>query len=382
MDFLFISGSSIPTKCGVGKFAHKIIELLISENYTCCLIANENQKLSTNSPIKKNYEILKIDLSLKNLLKILRKIRQIQPRVINIQYNSLDLSRSPFTIFLAILIKLFFRKIRLQVMLHEFSSYTILGKIKYSLSTLVANKVFFSDKCQMNSAVNFTFGLIKNKSSILPLGSNINYVKTDYEPYFAKSGDELRIAFHGLIQPKNGIEYLLQSLLKLKRKGTKVHLDILGDFKLLMDYGNLQDEIKVYQNKWLSFLNQNLVDNVTIHGDLEPESENFRNILAKNEVTIIPDINGLTIRRSSFWNVFMQSNNIMFASYDPKYSDDIFSNFITFDPKNANSISEAISKYLHSPLIDKKIQLQKQEKVREVMSHQNLKKLQLNELLS
>jgi glycosyltransferase involved in cell wall biosynthesis len=374
MNFLFISGSSIPTKCGVGKFTDKLINLLISDGLSVGLLANENQKISLPNTSKHlSYNVKYIDLKLSNLAIIIKHIKNIKPDKINIQYNSIELGRSAFTIFLAIIIKLLFPKIQLQVMLHEFSNYTLLGKTKYIIAALVADKVFFSDRRQMESAISFSRKLIKNKSHILPLGANVYFTNNNSEPKLSNPNEKLHIAFHGFIQPKNGIEYLLLALDELQKTNSNFILHILGDFKLIINYDNLNEEIIQYQKKWLSFINSKLADNVIIHGDIDPSSPEFKKVLSDTEIAIIPDVDGLTIRRSSFWNIFMQSQNIMFASFNQKTSDAIFSNFMTYLPKDQNNLKDKILEYQSLTKAEKYEIWKKQSIVRKEMSMETLK---------
>ncbi|MEM1312721.1 MAG: hypothetical protein AAGF07_04635 [Patescibacteria group bacterium] len=374
-NILFISGSSGPTKCGVGKFTHKLINISLSNGHQVQLIANKHQRLQKLNERKDlDYKVNYVDLKFRNVFQILRLIKKSDPEVVNIQYNSLELGRSPFTVFLALIINFRFPKMQLQVMLHEFSNYTTLGKIKYSMAALVADKVFFSDRKQLESALNFTYKLISKKSSILFLGVVIDTYPLRTKPLLSSSDETLHIAFHGFVQPKNGIEYLLQALDLLKTSRINYHLHVLGDFKLLMDYGNLKEGIETYQTTWLKFLTSRLNHKVTIYGDIDPVSDEFKSVLSKTEIAIIPDIDGMTIRRTSFWNMFLSSQNIMFSSYDQDSSDSIFKNFITFEPKNIQSIVDKISSYQSLGLAKKEQIWKKQQIVKGLVDLQVLQK--------
>lgn len=366
MKLLFICGSSVPTLCGVGKYTDKIANLLVKNNHEVVLIGNKNQKLGKKDGAEVSYNLIKIDILFKNLFKIFQIIKNERPDVINIQYNSLEFGRSAFPSILSVLLKIRFPKIHLQVNIHEFSSYTLLGKIRHIIPTIFADKVFFSDRKQLESALLFSRNFIKNKSCIMSLGSVVKYILPDYKPFFS-DGKELHIAFHGLIQLKNGIEYLLKSLVSLNKQNIRFKLHILGAFQLLADYGNLNIEIDNYQKDWLEFIKINLADDVIIYGDVPPDSDLFREVLQKTEICVVPDNEGMTIRRSSFWNVFMQSQNIMFASFDEYSSDLIFKEFITFKPKNDKSLAQEIVLYSKLTSKEKMSIWEKQEKVKAIM---------------
>jgi glycosyltransferase involved in cell wall biosynthesis len=281
-------------------------------------------------------------------LKILAYIKSCSPHTIHIHYNSTEFGRSLFPSFLAWFVKIRFPSVHLQVTIHEFANYTLLGKIRHIAPCLIANTCFFSDTNQLNSALKFSNGLIKQKSSIIPIGSNVLY-KVTGKPNYIQKGKPIHVVFHGLIQPKNGLDYLVKSIYTLKKQGFPIYLHILGKFALLVNYGEKAEEISEYQQKILQYIQKNLKEETTIHGDIDPSSEKFTKILEKKHIYVCPDTDGITVRRTSFWNVFLQSNCLAVGTYVAGISDPQLSKLVHISPKNTQSITKAIHSLANQP---------------------------------
>ena len=374
-DILFITPSYPPTYCGIGNFTFGLVEILRKNQKNVFVVSNEHQKLEKK--IDKNgddwlFQNTKVDLKFSNIFKVISIIKSIKPKIINIQYCSLESGRSPFLTILAIIIKLKFPKINLQLTIHEFDNYTFLGKFKYTLAMFFANKVFFSGKKQILSANKFSFNLINKRFKIIPITNTISINKPidSTKDLVRKINKPINICFHGLIQPKNGLEYLLYALSDMNRDEYK--LNILGDFSLLIDYGNKSEEVKDYQEKLRNFIEEKKLS-VQIFGDIDPSELKFKKVLNSSDIFIVPDIEGLTSRRTSFWNVFLQSKILALVSYTENESEDFFKDhLIIFKPKSSEEIYNKIKEIIKIDDKTLKESYTNQEKLREKYSPENL----------
>jgi glycosyltransferase involved in cell wall biosynthesis len=374
-DILFITPSYPPTYCGIGNFTFRLVEILRKNQKNVFIVSNQHQKLEKNIDEERKdwmFQNSKVDLNFSNIFKIISIIKSIKPRTVNIQFCSLEAGRSPFLTILAIIIKLKFPKIDLQLTIHEFDNYTFLGKIKYTLAMFFANKVFFSGKKQVLSAEKFSFNLINNRFKIIPITNTVSINKSidSTKDLVRRINKSINICFHGLIQPKNGLEYLLYAISDMNRDEYK--LNILGDFSLLIDYGNKSEEVKDYQEKLRNFIEEKKLS-VQIFGDIDPSSKRFKDVLNGSDIFIVPDIEGLTSRRTSFWNVFLQSKILTLVSYTENESEDFFKDhLITFKPKSSEEIYNKIKEITRLDDIFLKESYAKQEKLREKYSPRNL----------
>lgn len=369
MNYLIISPSSVPTYCGVGKFSQKLSDILTSSGINTQIIANLNQKL-TNPKGNPSRNAIKIDIKPTQIHKLIKQIRDFNPDKINIQYNSIEFGRQIFPSFLPLLFKLTTRS-EVQITIHEFANFTTLGKLRFTIASLVADKVFFSDQSNLLSFRKFARIFNKKNLSVMSMGANIITPKTlpEFNPSDFK--ETLHIGFHGLIQPKNGLEYLLESCLQLKIKQIPFRLHIFGEFKPLVDYGKILEEVVEYQRHLLEIIKNDLAEQTTVYGDIDPTSDEFRTKIQVMELFVVPDIDGITVRRSSVWNVFLQTSVVLLASISPN-SDPILQSPFSFEPKNNQGLTSQIISYYSLPKKAKLELYNSQNSVREYFQPENI----------
>jgi glycosyltransferase involved in cell wall biosynthesis len=367
MKILFISPSTMPTYCGVGKFVDKIANFLILDEQEKNQVLNQvlilgqrEQKLKSNIEVHNDYKIDLLDLSFKNIFQLISKIKTYKPDIINIQFNSAEMGNRLVLSFLPLIIKILFIKVNIQSTIHEFSSYTIKGKIRFILPCIFSDDIFFSDQNNLNSAVKFFSG-IKQKSHLVEIGpqTGTNYFSSKDSFNLVKerinTHKEIFIGFHGLIQPKNDLLYLLNVFNKLISATSqytsqyKYKLHILGDLKPLIEYGNYREKVVEYQNIIKNFIQENnLHSSIVVYGDIDPTTKQFLDIAHLIDIFIIPDRDGVTTRRSSFWNVFAQSPALCLLSKNGSKSlEEVLEKFTTFDINDTDSLLAQINNFTH-----------------------------------
>ena len=358
MKILIISPSTMPTYCGVGKYADKIAESL-EGTHQITILGQLNQRLKSNIEYSPKYKILLEDLSFNSRSIIISIIKEINPDIINIQYNSAETGKNTFLSVFPLLLKLNGVNSKIQITIHEFNNYTFKGKLRHYFPTLVANHVFCSDSKNLVSLTNFLnpFNLnifnIKSKSSVISIGPQTgeNIYTSDDSDYLlishrVKENQIINIGFHGLIQPKNDLMSLLKVLSVIDDKNIKFHFHILGALSLIIDYGDYKDEVEDFQNEIKTYLTSNLIDKVTIHGDIDPRSREFTEIARNIDLFVIPDVDGVTVRRTSLWNVFIQSPALVVISKDKREDiDTTLTKFKSYDIQNEIEIIEIISSF-------------------------------------
>jgi glycosyltransferase involved in cell wall biosynthesis len=339
MNFLIISPSCPPTYCGVGKFSHKLALALSSNSYNVSMISYENQKLrSVLDSNMVDYPLFFNNLNLQSVWQLIKQIKLIKPDSINVQYNSAEMSKNYFLSFLPLIIRVLFRKVDLSIVIHEFKNFKLLGKLRNTIPAIFSKKVFFSDVANLESMNTFTHNLFKSKFEVIEIGpqvgNNFNNEASDFNKYQLKlkSKSKIVIGFHGLIQPKNDLLKLIKTIKKIidNYPLLNIELQILGDLKLLIDYGNYTPTVVEYQNEIKKYINDNSMNNcVTFLGDIEPNSNKFYQYAKSFDIFVIPDQDGVTTRRTSFWNVFVQSNAICLLSSNGDIENSL-SNFLTY----------------------------------------------------
>ncbi len=274
--------------------------------------------------------------------------------------------------------KLAYLKVKVISTIHEFYGLTLKGKIRNTLIILFSDKVLFSDQTQLASASKFTYGLFDKKFTTVIAGINTDFKKYNFTlPDF--KNNHLHIAYHGYIQPTKGLDFLLKALRDYSYPFT---LHILGDFRTMLNYSNLE-EVRNYQKFCLDLIenSKSLKENTKVWGDVEPGSPKFKEILQQCHVAILPFTDYLTFRRSTFVNVLLNSSCVMVSTLDPRYSEPELSSVCPIEPKSEQSILNFLNNWQQLSFEQKADLFKKQMSLREYLIGPELKEETLQKLL-
>lgn len=282
-----------PAKDGVGAAAIKIHKLLCKNGIESMIITSKNQKEGENI-----FCLVEKWSSIK-LLKIIRKIYKESWKTIILHYPSPYIVNKHLFPLLSPISFLF--GIPLSVYLHEFSIYTLIGKIKIYLLILFAKNVITTDSKNFIELQKLPF--IKNKLYKLPTGSNFDI---DFNfPIIEKSNkskDKILIAYWGYIMRGKGILNFLDFVKMFK--DDRVNFLFIGDIPENASDYDYELKEKVCSSPNLKFLGY-LVDYELI------------NTLRQIEILILPFEDGLTERRGSFMLAMQLGKTVITTK--PKY---------------------------------------------------------------
>ncbi len=342
MKYAIVCGSAEPTYCGVGKFSAKMTKILQKRGVEVVYLTSNYQR---------DYHEASGDLTVTpetgHLLKggwldLWRFVRKHRPDILNLQYQSFH--QNYFDVLYPLVVKLANWNTKVVSTVHEFEHFSELGRWRQVPTMLLSDRILFSDKRQMVTAIPYTAGLIKNKSEVVEVGPSVKSQLMEYARKPKHNPKHLHIAFHGFIQPLKGMEFLLAALENFDHPYT---LHLLGKFEPILDY-NIHDEVNQYQVGLKEKIENNpwLKDNIKIYGDVDPNSEKFTKILEQAELAIFPFRDGVSHRRSSLFNTFMASNAIVAATFDKTYSDESLWPIIPLG-YTSQSISDFLNEYVH-----------------------------------
>ncbi len=290
MKLLMICGSFPPVACGIGDYTEKLINAMNNFDIEIELMAN-------------------IDFSLSQTFKIIKRIKQINPNIIHIQYPAQGFGYG----ILPQILSLRFKTI---VTIHEVSQFHPIRKLWLIPFTLRSNLIF-TTKYELDYLKKI-FPWFKNKSFIIPIGSNI--VPTDLPVIKNRNTSEI-ISF-GLIRPKKGIEKVLELAKLLKEHNSNYSIKIIG--KVFKDntsyYEKLRKSSLDLPIKWLINLSEK---------DVELE-------ISKHLFAYLPFPDGASERRTSLLAMF-SSNLLVFTTkgkFTPQEMMDLV--LIVNDPCNLN----------------------------------------------
>ncbi len=318
MNYLFICGSITPTYCGIGKYVNKVISCFPSSVNVFYLANKEQSEYNQfDETVTKKYTVIESNLrkmSLKSLVELYKLTKKIKPEIVNIQHQTF--AKNYFDSIFNLIVKLANPKTKTINTIHEFEHFGKLGKVRLALAGLFSNKILFSDPRQEKLYNIFTRNFFKNKTKVTIIGNNVNNQLTSYELNYEPSSPNnsvLNLGYHGFIQPAKGVFELLEAL---NNYNGEFKLYILGEFKPLLNY-ETKSEVIEYQQKCLNLINSNqkLKKNVIITGDIDPSSQQFKQILEQVDLLVFPFQDYCTMRRSSFFGALLASNSLAFSSY-------------------------------------------------------------------
>ncbi len=374
--YLIISGSIAPTYCGIGKFAARIFHLLTSKRVQVFYLTNKEQPEFNPQDKPLEIEPYTGNLLAGGLDDVYKVVKKIRPQIVNIQYQTF--AKNYWDVFFPLAAKLAYPKVKVISTIHEFDGFTLKGKIRNTLAILFSDKVLFSDQTQLTSASKFTCGLFDKKFTTIITGINTDLANHTFTlPDF--KDNHLHIAYHGYIQPTKGLDFLLKALSNYSYPFT---LHILGDFKTMLNYTNLE-EVQNYQKFCLNLIenSKSLKKNLKIWGDVEPGSPKFKEILQQCHVAILPFTDYLTFRRTTFINVLLNSNCVMVSTFDPRYSEPELASVCPIKPKSEESILNFLNNWQQLSLEQKVDLFEKQMSLRKYLTGSEIKEETLQKLL-
>jgi glycosyltransferase involved in cell wall biosynthesis len=330
MNVVIVTGAFPPMKCGVGDYTFLLAEQIANEknsNVTVLTTKGCTNKISGVNvlPIidKWNFHSFRM---------VIKKIKQIRPDVVHIQYPTVGYERYLMPSFLPVLLKINGIKNIIQTW-HEPLSKK--GWIRYFPNTLISSKLIFVEKDFMNKLPTFYHHLLRRREkSYIPITSNIpettlnqgekellrkNLLGSDYNKNI--------IVYFGFISPKKGIEYLLQSA-----DPEKDFLMFLCEFKDSNDY-HQELKQKIAEYGW--------TDNIFISGYLKDDQQ-VADYLSIADTGVFPFTEGATERNGSILAARMQGVFVITTSEKATgYTSKRDMYFV--EPKNIHELKEAIS---------------------------------------
>jgi glycosyltransferase involved in cell wall biosynthesis len=355
MRTLIICGSKSPTYCGIGKYVNKVINILpLSEEIIYLTDLEQSDYNSKDHNVIKDVITYQYNLKKFNLFlpfKLINLAFKIKPDRVIIHHQTFK--KNYLDVFFNLFIKIGYYKVKTINVIHEFRHFSKVGKLRLVLAGLFSERILFSDISQKNDYNRFTNNIFTNKTKTTLIGNTNNNTLESYQLQ-DYNNSEIHIGYHGYIQPPKGLHLLLEALIDYK---LPFKLHILGSFEKMLD-NDVSGEVAEYNKVCEALIdgNETLHQSVLIHGDIDPSSQLFKEILKDVDLLIFPFIDYLTMRRSSFLTTVAASNAIAISTFSSEFSDPELAVFGGIEPSK-----DSILKYLNQySALDKKNIQQKQ----------------------
>ncbi len=294
MKVLMVTGSYPPDFCGVGAYTENLVKNLRSLDIEVT-VASEGPWIGFGS------------------LSTVLKLRKVPSDLVHIQYPAIGFGQG----LAAQLLCLF--SYNAVVTIHEASQVHFLRRLALIPFLLRARYLIFTNEFERNYASRFC-PWIRNKSSVVPLGSSI-------EAASPVDKTENRIIHFGLIRPQKGIEDVIEAARIVLSKHAKLRFLIVGtpDANSFAYSESLKLQSRGLPIDWQSRLSD----------------ENVATILSRGRFAYMPFPDGATERRTSLLALY--ANGVVVTT--------TASRMTTAEMKEASVIADspgdAVSAFLH-----------------------------------
>lgn len=304
MKICFIVGAFPNMKCGVGDYTHKLAEELAKKGNEVHIITSIKANSKSNTLHIHNI----VDKwTHKETKTIIKKLKEICPDVVNVQYPSHEYTQGRMIIFLPLHIKLKL-KCKVTITIHEYrylipdiyGKRRLKTKIKFYLSFCKLDKIIVVEERFVDMAKKD----YKNENVVfIPISTNIprsNITLEKKEELINKYDlrDKKIISYFGFAIQEKGIEYLLQCIYNLG-----------DDVKLL--FINELNENNEYQKSLLDLIDRlGIKEKVVITGFFDSEKD-VADMLQISDVCVLPFTQGVRVNNGSFLAAYNQKISVI-----------------------------------------------------------------------
>lgn len=296
MRIALICGSYPPRKCGVGDYtAHLAAALASSDNQVDVITSPINEATSAGM-VRIRPNITRWDF--RAARRILDGLREAEVDLVNIQYPTQEYGRQPMVNLLPWLIQ---ARLGLPSVatIHEYSSYTWLGRVRLALTARLTQAVIITDVVNQKLLYKCAGGPLE-KYTLIPIGPNlqccppVNYNRTRQRARLGAGPASVVLVYFGFISPSKGLDTLLQAFAEALESASGMDLWLW----LLADWEPAAERYRPYhmafQQRLAGFPHR---DRIVWTGYLEPSNVSAHLLAA--DIAILPFSDGASLRRTS-----------------------------------------------------------------------------------
>jgi len=272
-----ISSTFPPIKDGVGDCVAKLHRLLT--------LSKIDSFILTSKIIPKDEHIFNL-IDTWNLIEIIKGLiflRKKKIEIIIFQYPTSLYCRNIFVTLIPLFCRLFGLKTVLY--LHEYSNYSVIGKLRILPMLFFSNFVVTSDSLNM-----YKIKYLKSSSKMKVISSGANFKDEIFlkkRLHKRNENDKLKIMFFGFIRSGKGLENLVELFISSKVIKEKFELNIVGSLPENFDHQSDLFFKKIKDSK-----------NINYFGYLN--EDDIQDLYSSIDVICLPFSDGLTERRGSF----------------------------------------------------------------------------------
>ncbi|MDO8673344.1 MAG: glycosyltransferase, partial [Dehalococcoidia bacterium] len=229
---------------------------------------------------------------------VIEALARQAPDVVNIQYPTQNYGRRLMINFLPFFVR-WSLKVPVVFTVHEFCSFTWLGRLRIALSSALSDAVIVPDRENLASMAR-TFPFLQSKIRHVPIGPSIveakiaDFNREDWRRGFQASEDTLVIAYFGFLSPSKGVETLLEALELVAREEPELDWRLL----LIADREPADDRYAEYHRRIEQLLHSSPVRDL-VHLTGYCSEQDVSQYLQSSDICVLPFSDGATMRRTT-----------------------------------------------------------------------------------
>jgi glycosyltransferase involved in cell wall biosynthesis len=321
---------------GIGDYTRILVQKLRERGHDVYIIASGRYAGNDSKVIK----IGGGKWSLKELLKVFRRVREEEFEVVHIQYTPLTYGLGIMFKLLPLLIRLSAHNIHCVITFHTLVIGRWISKLNALLLVMFSHRVISTHE-ELTQLFNKWFFLFSKKLVQIPIGSNIHPVEVDTDKirseingkYGISNNTTLLINF-GFPHPWKGLETLCEALKRLSKE---------GHYRLLI-LGGITDRDMDYRYKLKGLIRKLGIEKEVIWIDGLNEGE-VSGILQASDMAVLPYVDGISIRRGTL--MAAMAHGLPIVSTFPRVECSYFKNgenVILVKPGDKVALAEAIER--------------------------------------
>ena len=318
-------------KCGVGDYTCRLAEELASRGNEVHIITSNKADIKCGKLLIHN---IVDSWEFSDLSKILRKVKEINPNVVNVQYPSDEYKSAFMMSILPLRIKMKIKcKVTATIHEYDYDSYSIQRKLRLYLNFAKLDKIITAEEEFINK---IKYIVPKADIEYIPISSNIsrsNITEQKKEELLKKYDleDKKVISYFGFARPLKGIEQLIEVIDKLE---DNIRLLFIGEL----------DEKNEYQRNLINLIDKlNIKEKIIITGFFDDEKD-VADLLQISNVCVLPFEEGVKTRNGSFLAAYNQKIKVITTSKSKKDDNGIY----YVEPKNQEQLLQKIKKVLET----------------------------------
>lgn len=344
---IFITGLFPPDHCGIGDFTARLFEETKKTGVEAYVLTSTPKDNSQNSDPYVFRIVPKWKFSSYKIIRQTLSQFESNNTVIDLQYPSAGFEKNLFVNFLPWLLR--FKGFTVAVTAHEYSTFSIKGRLRVLLTLLAAHKKIVVSETEKKALPKF----LRKHLVVIPIGSNMpvhekneNTIQQLRSKFQIQEGDPV-LLFFGNIQPQKGFLELLQAFTEVRKKFSRAKLLLIGA-RVAEKTGSFDESYQKQLGPYFQEVTQFIQDNHLADALIQPgyvDKDEVSQYFYLATIGVFPFQDGATWRRGSFLASITHGIPTI-TTYDEKNTPEELKSVAIVPTQNPTELSKVLISYL------------------------------------